>query len=178
MQNQDNYYSELYDEDRESKIDSLKKLRPPFKTRGGRVVYGGGGVTPDIYVPYDLKLNRATREIIIHPNRLMFNWSTNFLNEKNDLNDTYSDFQKSWKVSDNTLNSFLNYVRQQDEAIKIDSALSDKKYLKTMLKSEIAGAKWGINELWGVRVKSDNQLMESLKHFDKADSFLKSYSYN
>ena len=77
-----------------------------------------------------------------------------------------------------TLNSFLNYVRQQDEAIKIDSALSDKKYLKTMLKSEIAGAKWGINELWGVRVKSDNQLMESLKHFDKADSFLKSYSYN
>ena len=47
-----------------------------------------------------------------------------------------------------------------------------------MLKSEIAGAKWGINELWGVRVKSDNQLMESLKHFDKADSFLKSYSYN
>mgnify|MGYP003324182999 FL=1 len=178
MQNQDNYYSELYDEDRESKIDSLKKLRPPFKTRGGRVVYGGGGVTPDIYVPYDLKLNRATREIIIHPNRLMFNWSTNFLNEKNDLNQTFSDFQKSWKVSDNTLNSFLNYVRQQDETIKIDSALSDKKYLKIMLKSEIAGAKWGINELWGVRVKSDNQLMESLKHFDKAGSFLKSYSYN
>ena len=47
-----------------------------------------------------------------------------------------------------------------------------------MLKSEIAGAKWGIDELWGVRVKADNQLMESLKHFDEAASFLKSYSYN
>ena len=178
MQNQENYYTELYEDDRETKIDSLKKLRPPFKTRGGRVVYGGGGVTPDIYIPYNLKLKTATREIMIHPNRLMFNWSTNFLNENNTVNGTYNEFQKSWNVSDNTLNNFLSYVSKEDKTIKVDSALTDKKYLKTMLKSEIAGAKWGINELWGVRVKADNQLMESLKHFDKADSFLKSYSYN
>ena len=178
MQNQDNYYTEIYENDREAKIDSLKKLRPPFKTRGGRVVYGGGGVTPDIYVPYDLKLNKATRQIMVHPNRLMFNWSTNYLSENDGLNSTYGNFQKSWKVSDNTLNKFFEFVRKQDKSIVIDSALIDKEYLKTMLKSEIAGAKWGINELWGVRVKADNQLMESIKHFDKADSFLKSYSYN
>jgi carboxyl-terminal processing protease len=178
MQNQDNYYTEIYENDREAKIDSLKKLRPPFKTRGGRVVYGGGGVTPDIYVPYDLKLNKATRQIMVHPNRLMFNWSTNYLSENDGLNSTYGNFQKSWKVSDNTLNKFFEFVRKQDKSIVIDSALTDKEYLKTMLKSEIAGAKWGINELWGVRVKADNQLMESIKHFDKADSFLKSYSYN
>jgi carboxyl-terminal processing protease len=178
MQNQDNYYTELYENDREAKIDSLKKLRPPFKTRGGRVVYGGGGVTPDIYVPYDQKLNKATRQIMVHSNRLMFNWSTNYLSENDGLNSTYGNFQKSWKVSDNTLNKFFEFVRKQDKSIVIDSALIDKEYLKTMLKSEIAGAKWGINELWGVRVKADNQLMESIKHFDKADSFLKSYSYN
>ncbi|MEE3302326.1 MAG: S41 family peptidase, partial [Candidatus Neomarinimicrobiota bacterium] len=74
-ENQDNYYSELYEEDREAKIDSLKKLKPPFKTRGGRIVYGGGGVTPDIYIPFNMKLNSATRQIMSHPNRLMFNWS-------------------------------------------------------------------------------------------------------
>ena len=53
--NQNNYYAELYEENREAKLDSLKKLRPPFKTRGGRIVYGGGGVTPDIYIPFRLK---------------------------------------------------------------------------------------------------------------------------
>ena len=125
-----------------------------------------------------MKLKTATREILIHPNRLMFNWSTNFLNEKNTVNNNYSDFQNSWKVSDNILNNFLSYVKDQDETIKIDSALTDKQYLKIMLKSEIAGAKWGIDALWGIRVKADNQLMESIKHFDEADSFLKSYSYN
>ena len=50
--------------------------------------------------------------------------------------------------------------------------------LKTMLKSEIAGARWGINELWGIRVNADNQLIESMKHFDKAGSFLDNYQYN
>ena len=30
------YYRELYAEDRESKIDSLKALRPKFKTRSGK----------------------------------------------------------------------------------------------------------------------------------------------
>ena len=35
------YYRELYAEDRESKIDSLKLLRPKYKTKSGRTVYGG-----------------------------------------------------------------------------------------------------------------------------------------
>ena len=90
---QNNYYAELYEENREAKLDSLKKLRPPFKTRGGRIVYGGGGVTPDIYIPFSLNLNSATRKIMTHPNRLMFNWSTNYLNEKSDPFSSYFDFQ-------------------------------------------------------------------------------------
>ena len=92
-ENQDNYYSELYEDDREAKIDSLKKLKPPFKTRGGRIVYGGGGVTPDIYIPFNMKLNSATRQIMSHPNRLMFNWSTNYIsNQEEELFSSYVDF--------------------------------------------------------------------------------------
>ena len=41
-----------------------------------------------------------------------------------------------------------------------------------MLNSEIAGAKWGRNELWGVRISADNQLITALKHFNEADAFL------
>jgi carboxyl-terminal processing protease len=33
--------------------DSVKKDRPEFKSDGGRVVYGGGGITPDIIVQPD-----------------------------------------------------------------------------------------------------------------------------
>lgn len=33
--------------------DSSRKARPKFKSDGGRIVYGGGAITPDIIVPYD-----------------------------------------------------------------------------------------------------------------------------
>lgn len=33
--------------------DSIKHMGTPYKTRIGRLVYGGGGITPDIFVPED-----------------------------------------------------------------------------------------------------------------------------
>jgi len=33
--------------------DSTRRLRPRFKSDGGRVVFGGGAITPDVLVPYD-----------------------------------------------------------------------------------------------------------------------------
>ena len=35
------------------KADTTKKLGPSFKTASGHIVYGGGGITPDYFVPYD-----------------------------------------------------------------------------------------------------------------------------
>jgi carboxyl-terminal processing protease len=33
--------------------DSVRKARPTFKSDAGRIVYGGGGITPDVIVPAD-----------------------------------------------------------------------------------------------------------------------------
>ena len=41
---------ELYESDSIKVADSLK-----FKTKKGRIVYGGGGITPDVFVPYEAK---------------------------------------------------------------------------------------------------------------------------
>ena len=36
-----------------SRPTRARKARPKFKSDGGRVVYGGGAITPDVIVPYD-----------------------------------------------------------------------------------------------------------------------------
>ena len=41
---------ELYEKDKMQIADSLK-----FKTKKGRIVYGGGGIVPDIFVPLEVK---------------------------------------------------------------------------------------------------------------------------
>ena len=166
------YYRELYEEDREEKLDSLKKLRPPFSTRAGRTVYGGGGITPDVHIPWDLKLNDTTRGILSNPTRPMFNWSAAFVRAQKDLPDNFRIFQSEWELPQKALGDFLSFVKNENVDFDSSGINENEAYLRTILKSEIAGAMWGRNELWGIRVASDNQVMDALKHFNEADAFL------
>ena len=76
------YYRELYAKDRESKIDSLKELRPKYKTKSGRTVYGGGGITPDVYIPFKNSINSETGKIVRNPKRPIFNFASQFASQE------------------------------------------------------------------------------------------------
>jgi len=168
----EDYYQDLYEKNREAKMDSLKSLRPLYTTRSGRAVYGGGGITPDIHIPWNLEITGATRKIITNPNRLLFNWGTAFVKNNLEISNNYREFQHNWTLPTNMLDEFLGSIADIDNGIDLNEAKKDSSYLKIMLKSEIAGAKWGRNELWGVRIATDNQLITALKHFNEADAFL------
>ncbi len=170
--NYEDYYRELYAENREAKIDSLKKLRPPYTTRAGRTVYGGGGITPDVHIPWALELTGATRKIMTNPNRPLFNWSAAFVRNNLDLPNNYRNFQRDWILPASALNDFLTYAKQEEGEFDLEETKKNEAYLMTILKSEIAGAKWGRDELWGIRIDADNQIMDALKHFNEADAFL------
>ena len=161
-----------YEDSRESKIDSLKRLRPPFQTRSGRTVYGGGGITPDVYIPWKSEISESTRKVMSHPKRLLFNWSTTFVKNNDSISKDYRDFQSNWSFSSDTFSKFLSYVGDEDAEIDIQELKKDKEYLENILKSEVAGVKWGRDELWGVRVKVDSQVLGALKHFNEANAFL------
>ena len=84
----------------------------------------------------------------------------------------YIDFQSNWSFSSDTFSKFLSYVSDEDADINIQELKKDKTYLENILKSEVAGVKWGRDELWGVRVKVDSQVLGALKHFNEANAFL------
>ena len=169
--NYDDYYREIYEENREEKLDSLKRLRPPHLTRQGRTVYGGGGITPDVHLPWDLEITETTRKTMSNPKRPIFNWSTEYIN-KNKIPGSYKDFQSKWEISDTLYDQFLSYLGDEEKGINIEDINKDKEYIKIMMKAELAGQRWGRDELWGVRIMADNQILGALKHFNEADAFL------
>ena len=71
------YYRELAREGREKSLDSLRVDKPSYRTKAGRTVFGGGGITPDVYVPF-ASLTRTTSKIVGHPERFTFNWGTDY----------------------------------------------------------------------------------------------------
>ena len=166
------YYSELYEKNREAIIDSLNELRPKYKTRNGRTVYGGGGITPDEYIPWKLTLQKSTQKLIGNPKRPLFNWGTMFASHNIDSLENYKDFRDSWKIDNDQYDKFLQYLNELE--IEPDSTewVIDAEYIKNIIKSEIAGAKWGKDAQWGVRLMTDNQINRSLDYFDQAEKFL------
>lgn len=168
----EDYYAGYYDTDREQKIDSLKETRPKYTTRAGRTVYGGGGITPDIHIPLKLETELETRKLLVNPGRPIFNWGSAYVLNHPQLNDNYSLFQSNWVLDDAEFQNFLESLILEN--VKIDTSLliKDKAYLSIILKSEIAGAKWGKDERWGVRIQSDNQILTALKYFKEAGAFL------
>ena len=57
--------------------DSLKQTLPAFKTKQGRLVYGGGGITPDIFNKDTTTVSKSTLEIVFDSKRPLFNYAEN-----------------------------------------------------------------------------------------------------
>jgi carboxyl-terminal processing protease len=171
--NDHDYYEDLMLENREETLDSLKSIRPQYTTRSGRIVYGGGGITPDIYIPWDSPFSTASQRILANPKRPAFNWASAFSNEHRQLFGSFDSFDSTWEMTEKDFISFLDFLN--NEEIEVDTAAleEDKKYLLNYLKSQIAGSTWGRNEALKIRLKDDNQVMQSLEYFEEANDFIK-----
>ncbi len=166
------YYKELYAKNREDTLDSLKQLRPKYKTRQGRTVYGGGGITPDVYIPYKSNLTRQTQNLLRNPERPLFNFSSTYATQNDlGLND-FKNFKKKWQVNQSIYSEFLDYLDSDSITFNPDSLLKDKDFIYNRIKSEIAGTIWGKDEATSIRLDHDNQISEALKYFNEADAFL------
>ena len=149
-------------------------MRPKYLTRKGRTVYGGGGITPDKYIPYSTKTTNAVQKIIGHNKRPLFNWASSYT-EKYQLDKGFNDyriFKNKWKLPQEHHTSFLQYL--ETEGIKADTVYTESEIemLTLRIKAEIAGVVWGRNEATGVRLMEDNQVQEGIKFFDEASVFI------
>ena len=168
------YYRELYATDRESKIDSLKELRPKYKTKSGRIVYGGGGITPDVYIPYKNNINSETGKVLRNPKRPIFNFASEYASIHSTEFLSFSDFKNDWVVSDDIFYNFIHHLKQDSIDVVEDSLFINTDFIYKRIKSEIAGSVWGKDEAANIRLQLDNQVIESLKHFNEAQAFLDS----
>ena len=168
------YYRELYETDRESKIDSLKELRPKYKTKSGRTVYGGGGITPDIYIPFKSSINIETAKVLRNPKRPFFNFTSKYAPSYKSEFTSFSDFRDNWQVPDSLFDSFILHLEKDSINVITDSLSANIHYIENRIKSELAGSIWGKNESANLRLLMDGQVIEALKHFNEADAFIKS----
>lgn len=164
-------YQERYTQGEMISADSIKvadSLR--FITPKGKVVYGGGGIIPDIFVPKDTSLQHETLDYIAHSGFIGYFIFEYLEKNRNVFSETKEqDFIQNYIVDDALVEEFSKYARLNDSDSNFDSY---KDQLKKIIKASLAQQLYGSNAFESILNQDDAMLkkimdLESKSHESK-----------
>lgn len=128
---------ELVNADSITVADSLK-----YTTPGGKVVYGGGGIIPDVFVPKDTNYEKESLNLMLrsgYMDRFIFEVLENDRAYYNSL--SLEEFMTSSIVDDDILRQFRDFTRRENFQVKISNYKPVlKKYLKATMAQQLFGS--------------------------------------
>lgn len=149
--------------------DSLKY----FTLENNRVVYGGGGIMPDIFVPLDTTrvtdfYSKLIRQGVLNSFVLEY-----FDKNRDKLKSKYSDFDaynQNFSVDDKMLQNLVEYGKENKIEAKEGEFEKSKDDLKILLKALIARDMWDMSEYFQImntRDKGFNKAVEIIDNWNK-----------
>jgi carboxyl-terminal processing protease len=181
----DEYEQDLkhrYDSGEFFSADSVKfdpKLR--YKTDGGRVVYGGGGIMPDVFVPRDTTSN-SKYLFELYSKNIIREYALKYANThaKKLEKESFKDYLYDFKVTNSMLAELIKDGEKSGVKLNQKEFDQSKTVISSQIKALIARYTWGkkrkdglTNELYQVLNPSDNVFQEALHQFDKAEKLAK-----
>ncbi len=142
--------------------DAAKK--EVFRTAGGRIVYGGGGITPDVVVKADrLSSFLAT----LYARGVFFEWAVQYRAK-------HPEVPRDFKVTDAVREEFFSFVDSRPNAPETPARKSyadekDKAALDRALAEELVGAAHGPEAGYRITIQGDAQLRKALTLFPEAE---------
>jgi carboxyl-terminal processing protease len=149
--------------------------RPTFTTNGGRVVYGGGGITPD-YVVKNATLAAGTQVLL---RRAMFDqFVSSYLDGKglairSEYARDWKKFRDSFAIADGLLSEFRAFLQKADVKIGEQDFEKDLPFIKTRLKATLARSFWGNDGWYPLMLQVDAQYKKALSLFPEAQKIAK-----
>ncbi|WP_299894659.1 S41 family peptidase [uncultured Aquimarina sp.] len=146
---------ELQNADSIQVADSLK-----FKTPGGKTVYGGGGIIPDIFVSKDTTRVGETLDYMLRSGR-MGGYIFEELDKKREYYNqlTKDQFKEEIQIDNEFAEGFLAYTRRNGVDLKLNNYREQlKKYLKAIMAQQL----FGTNEFEKIINQDDKMIQKVL----------------
>lgn len=158
-ENRDRYESgELYKPDSSLMVDSLK-----FVTPKGKIVYGGGGIMPDVFVPIDTSGNSWYLTQLRYVGAFQ-SFAFDFAADKYSNWKSVKDYNSQFNVSDKMIEDFLTYAEKYFQIKKDPKGLAlSKERIRLFLKAEVARQIWTEIGYFTVINQSDKEVKAASK---------------
>jgi carboxyl-terminal processing protease len=162
--------------------DSIKfdpKLQ--YKTDGGRVVYGGGGIMPDIFVPRDTSMN-SKYLFELYAKNILREYALRYANEnlKRLEKMTFKEYLGTFTVTDAMMAEMVSDATKAGIKLNEKELARSRAIVTAQTKALIGRYVWGrqrkdglSNEIYQVLNPTDNIYREALNQFAKAEALEK-----
>ena len=144
--------------------DSVRKARPKFKSSSGRVVYGGGAITPDLIVPLDT-ISTAEQAVAraIAPNfQKFYSAVSSFAQEQKGK--VRSDFTvvPAWREE--------IFKRMVADTVKMEKSVYDAgaSWVDRYIENRVARIAFGDSTARRLQLKDDTQLQRAIEVLRKS----------
>jgi carboxyl-terminal processing protease len=160
-------YTSVYDyymaDETENGPEVPLSQREQFKTDTGRVVYGGGGITPD-HIVKQPQLARPTQ--LLEVRSAIFNYGVDYASKHPELT-------KDVVITPAIVEDFIRFAAEKEVAAEPDirealQKTEDRKFVERALKAEIVAAKYGFDASYPFRLQGDAQVEKALESFPEA----------
>ena len=141
--------------------DSLK-----YKTDGGRTVYGGGGIMPDIFMPADTTFNSKLYTNLVRKG--VFNkYTVDYAMEHRDqLKRDYPEFSQyrdRFEVTSGMIDELKKIAANEKVEWKEEEYKRSEKYIKLQVKALIARNVWEMQQYYEVTLREDPTISKALE---------------
>lgn len=161
---------ERYENNEFYKPDSsfYKNAKKFYTINKKRVVYEGGGIMPDVFVPFDTSFNSKFYRAVLEKN-LINAFAFRFVEQNRKTLSTMKSFQEfESKMNNNGAlwNSFVTFCNNQKLTEKAELANpASVNWMKLLIRAEIARLQFNAPGYYYVRMNGDNEVHEALKAF-------------
>lgn len=165
----DAYYDDFMERYRHGELVSADSIKFPdslkYETPSGRVVYGGGGIMPDVFIPWDSTLV-SDYFVELRRKNVLNNFSLKYVEDNRDklnkLYPTFEQFKANFKVTDDIIRQFRE--RAESDSVKFDEKgwKASEVLILTQIKALIARSLWDINALYEIMSEIDPEYMRAV----------------
>ena len=166
------YYSEEYDRFEHGELYNADSIRidstQKFRTPEGKIVYGGGGIVPDLFVPLDtVKFSTTVNKLYYsgHLNSFAFDYADR---NRTELSREYKDakgFVERFSINDRVMVALREYLANKNGATPVSG--SDKG-LAQILKALIGRNIFDKEAYYPILNSNDNAILKAMEVLGKA----------
>ena len=163
------YYMEYYHRMADGELESSDSIKLndslKFKTPGGKTVYGGGGIMPDIFVP--VERNSALKFYNESVNKgILYQFAFDYTDGNRALLRIYKDaaqFDNTFQVTENIYNEYIAYAAKNEIKYPPAETAASKEKISELIKIYIARNLFDSKGFYPIYLRTDKTFQKAME---------------